>query len=762
MITMKHKFVSFRVIVDNSGCLRVALALMAPAILAVLLTLVGISVAQAAEGGDPQAQLRGMLGRLQGQVGSDVFNTVANEVGPIIDTVRETKMTSQQLIVIRDLVENMREATARRLSEIEAEANDSEAALETLYRSRVWDDLSFALGAFPYWRAWVDLELARPYTDKGQKIQALLPAQKGFRAASMQLFRPGLVYGGWLGLGFCELELGRTDRATKIFQNLDKALAAEPDSPIKEAVSLELRMLEAKQGKVTGIRRAGGAVDTNELPLLKTEAFALLQDSRKTGGRPLLAAERLKAIIDAGRIDQELLQSMLTYAQELSGVDIGAYTDLAGAEFALANENYYDAMKKYERFFNEVVAPPGLDLSGYRYRWAVAAYKQGIYQPAIDILEQLLRAPALPDDVDQAASKLLYAVHASRDARSNSPTSRQQLRNAAQRFVSKNPNDTDADAARMMIAQTAPDAKIALQQLSEIKSSKYKGEVERTAFQIAARAFSDKIARGASSAATGAAQQGIMAFQRLPAEDKQDPFNFALLLQMRALVDSKPADVIAALDEIEKKGVSNLDIRRALVWSRLKLFDRMQAPEQALAYIKSLADKGIESWQIEYLYPWITERKDIEQRLAYARLLQPGVTDQPEMDRRLRGLIIESLMAQELAQEAYDAAHDFAKNFPSSGNAWKLLAQTAEKASQPFEADKAWSVITGKAAPAMPVWWEGMLGRARIRMASGRPEQACELLTQMVTQRAFVPAEYSKDFARLEANPECAVRASAQ
>ncbi len=724
------------------------------AVAALALLLCG-GAAVAASGSAAIEQARGFLARLQGQPPAKEVFEVANTIGPVIDEVRQSQVSTADLETLRKLLEQMRQVTEKRLEAIEGETNENEAALERLYRSQVWDDMSFALAAFPYWRAWVDLELARRIEDRGLRTQALLPAEKGFRAASMQLFRPGLVYGGWLGLGYVELERGRNDRAMKIFENLDTALASEPDSPVREAVQLELRLLEAKSGQVKTDRR-GRAIDATEARLLRVEAFALLQDSRKTGGRPLEAAERLRAIIEAGHIDQSLLSDMMIYAQELSGVDVGPYTDLAGAEFALQYEHYYNAMQKYEAFFKAVVPPRNLDLSYYRYRWAVAAYKAEIYQPAVTILEKLLREKNLPEDLDKNASKLLYAVYAAREQGGGSAANRKSLRQAAQRFVRKSPNDADADSARLMIAQTASNASTALQSLNQIQSSgKFKGDVQRTAYQIIARDFSNKIARSKIALAKGLAKDGIRAFQKLPKADKADPFNFAILLQMRALVDEQPEEVLKAIDFIEQKEQSNLDIKRALAWSRLQLYDRMGDNAKVAGFIAQTAAQGIASWQMEFLYPFIAEREDVAERLELARLAAPGAKDLPDMDRRFRALIVEDLLALGDAEAAFDTAREFTREHPTSGDAWQLLARAAEATEKPFEADQAWGVITNKAVPTMAIWWEGMLNRVRIRSHSTRPDQACSLLAEVDRAAEHMPAQYASDFEAARASAAC-------
>jgi len=703
------------------------------------------------------SKLAALVSRLQSaSAASEEFAAVANDVGPVVDELRQAGLDASQLGAVRRQLEVMRELAEQRLNQYEADAHESEGMLENMYRSRVWDDMSFALAAFPYWRAWIDLELARTVSGQGEKSKALLPAKAGFKAASVQLFKPGLVYGGWLGLGYVELEGGRKDRAKEIFKKLEEALASEPDSPVRQAVSLELRMLDAKQGTVSSYVAKGGKVSGNDAALLKNEAFALLQQSRKTGGRPLDAAARLKSLIDAGKLDDELLANMMTYAQELSGVDVGPYTDLAGAEFAMQNEHWYNAMQKYAAFFKAVQPPPDLDLNNYRYRWALAAYKSDIFEPAIDVLNKLLASSRLTGELDEAGSKLLYAIYATRQQRGAPESNRQKLRESAARFVSRSPHDPAADAARLMIAQTSGSAGAALQQLGQASSAEAKAEIGRTAFGIIARDFSAAVARGKAAQGAGLARQGIAAWQTLPPEDKKDQFNFAVLLEMRSLVDPDPDAVLKALDQIEQKGNLSNDIQRALVWSRLQLYDRMSDGSKSEQYIRKLAAAGIPTWQVEYLYPWIKERKDIDQRMTLARLVRPAVKDQPEMDRRFAMLLIEDLLLKKDGATANEQARAFIKQYPKSGDAWRLLARSSEAVDQPFEADRAWNVITDKAVPTMPIWWEGMLSRVRIRTLSNRPDEACPLLKQLEKQQQYVPAEFKAQFSAARSGAQCA------
>ncbi len=707
----------------------------------------------------------------QSKTAKEMFD-LANAIGPLIDRIRQAALKTEELKKFRTILNEMRTVVERTVTDVEEKAEDSEAELERLYRSQDWDDISFALAAFPYWRAWIDLEIARQVKDEGNidnlKSTALLPAQNGFRSASMQLFRPGLVYGGWLGRGYVEIEKERYVRAHTIFENLERALMDEEDSPILEVVRFELRILDALTGNVTQDSRSD-VFDDDEAQIQRAEAFGLLHASRKTGGRPLEAAERLRTLIAAGRVDQHLIDDMMVYSQELSGVDVGVYTDLAGAEFALNYDHFYQAMQKYEAFFTHIIVPPNVDLSRYQYRWALAAYNAKINQPAIDLLVKLVRKKDIDPELDKAVAKLLYAVYAAREKNSGSKANMKELRKAAQRFIRKSPDDKDADAARLLIAQTAANAAVALKSLSSIESTdKFKGDVERTAFYLIAKEFSAKVTRSKIKDATALARQGVVAFGQLPKSDRANAYNFAVLIEMRSLIDPKPEDVLTALDTIEQKMAEqaaeleipveqhvSLDIRRALIWSRLYLYNRLDDYERIFSFINNLAAKGIPSWQVEFLYPFIAEWRNVNQRMALARLVHGSVKRQPEMDRRFRVLIIEGELDNGQIEGAYAAAKLFTKEHVTSGDGWRLFAKAAEAMGKPFESDRAWKAITDKAIPPMDVWWEGMISRARLRVQGNRPEEGCLIMMETKRSIKYLPSKLRKDYDMISASLQC-------
>ena len=157
----------------------------------------GVQAAQPTDPGHAIAQARQLLFSLSDTVGASRYAEVGREYGPLVDAVRNGKASVDQLLTMRDITLKLRERTTARLEAAEAAAGENEGALEGLYRSITWDDLSFATAAFPYWGAWIDLELSKQWEAPLKKKASVWEAKKGFRATAVQVFRPSLIYGGW-------------------------------------------------------------------------------------------------------------------------------------------------------------------------------------------------------------------------------------------------------------------------------------------------------------------------------------------------------------------------------------------------------------------------------------------------------------------------------------------------------------------------------------------------------------------------------------
>ena len=740
------------------------------------------STASAGDAGDIIARVRASYAQIKTTSEASRIARTARELGPIVDEARKISLRLEQLRVLRELLEVMRVRTGQLLADAEYKTGQNEAALERLYRSQRWDDLGFAEASFIYWAAWIDVEIARQ-TQSG-KAGILARARKGFQTASLQLFRPGLFYGGWLGIGSVDLELGHFARAQQIFRTLDEALSAAPDSPVNKAISLEIRLLEVHMGNTvaTGIN---AGIDTEQAEMLRTEVFALLERGRREGRTLEGVTPRLQALINAGHLDQSLLEDMMTYAQEIAAIDVRPWNVLAAAEFRLRHEDYRKALQEYEAFFNEFTAHQEVNLEGFRYRWAFAAYKAGSYQTALRILEKLTRQQRLTTELDKAVAKLLYTVHAARELSGAAKTDRKSLHAAAQQFVKKNPDDPEADNARLYLAHTLPGIDDSMKMLGRIRSNaQFGGEVERTAFDFIAREFSTRISTGKTGSAVDMARQGMGAFRELPEADRKKLLNVVMLLQMRALADPDPDELINSLDFLDRLKTTeaneqealiaahpdpmtrslgqfvvredhDMNIHHALSWSRLHLYDRMDNRVKLTEFMHSLNEGNTLKIPLELLYPWIAEREEIVQRLELAQIVHLSAAVLPDMDRRFYSLIIESLLSLVDYEAAHKKALAFTREHSYSGDAWRLLARTAELTNDPFTADKAWNMITDKTLPSTDIWWEGMLNRVRIRSGSTRPEQACPLLEILQHRTDHLPAGQKTAYETMLENTHC-------
>ena len=701
---------------------------------------------------DSLAEAQQLLASLSDTATTARFSQVAREFGPVIDSVRTGSTSVKRLHELRKITEKFRKKTSDRLKAAEAEAGDSEGALEALYRSSAWDDLSFALAAFPYWGAWIDLEIAKKTPDAGERAPWIWKAKKGFRSTSVQIFRPSLVYGGWLGLGYIASAEKKYDQALSIFESLKNALEAEPNNPLHEIVSLELRLLQAREGQIDGSGVVtSGKVDDQEAKLLRLEAFSLFEKYRTTQEGGQEAAARLRKLIRAGYVDMELVANVVNYRAEIAAFDVGPWTHLAAAEYAFEYGHFFDAVQKFKRFFAGVQLTPGLDLSRYRYRHALANYKAKLYDDGARIASRLAQRSGLDPEIKKAATKLAYAALSSRPG-GGSRGDQRTLQDAAQRFVSAYPNDPGADGARLTIAQLTKDSQKAFYMLDNVrKPQKFKGNVEQTKFYLMARDFSNALRKGDQKPLNAIANRGIQSFKSLPSSERQKADSLAIVLQMRALVDKDPAKVLAAIDKIETNIKLSITAREAMLWARIKCYERLNNYDAMTAYLAKIAKGNPEAWQMEQIYPAVRALPDDENRLNVVRSIMPGLSKLPSMERRFRVMEIDGMLGLGQYEQSYEAAKSFLALYPRAGDGWRVLALSAGKIGKPFEADNAWKTITERADPRRELWWEGMLSRAEIRVASTRPKAACEIIEEIAARKSQMPSAFDKRVIELTA-----------
>jgi len=714
-----------------------------------------LSLSASAASDDPLLRAQALLAALDATVPTETYAQTARDYGAIVDEVRQAGAADATLIALRKVAAEMRKRAQGRLQSAEAAAGDDEGALESLYRSQVWEHLSFAMSAFPFWGSWLDLALAERPSQAANRVQLLWRAKRGFRAASMQIYQPSLVYGGWLGVGFVARAEGQDARARQIFTSLRQALSFDPNHPVRKVVEQELARMDGRAPAATATTAAPAATNADRHAVQRAEAFALLAQHRKTKAGARDAAAKLREIIDGGGMRMSLLIDILGYQAEIVGEDLREYTDLVGAEFAFTNEQWFTAVQKYQAFFARAARGVDMNFDRFRYRHALASFKADLTIEAAQIAERLLNTPKLEPELRKAATKLAYVARAKRLDSGSTADARAALGVAAKRFLDANPSDPDADGARVVLAQSTGDTLQALKLLGGVKQgSPLQGGVAATRFHLIARQFA-KSANSLDGGVEALARQGMNAWDELPGDEKKRQENYAFYLQLKAVADKDPAAVLAEIERAAQKPEASAGSLRAYFWARLRCYDRLGDPRRAQRDIAALGEAPVPSWMAEALYPWVRKQPDLAVQAEYAALLAPRLRQLPDMERRFRLLEIENLLALARGEDAYERARALIKDYPKAGDGYRMLAKSAQATRRLVEADDAWAVITDKVPPSFDVWWEGMLSRIELRAGSTRPASACELVGKVARQPKAPSAEFERRWGDLRKRVDC-------
>lgn len=703
--------------------------------------------------GEPLARAHALLAQLDAAAPPERYAQAARDFGALVDEVRGAGASDATLIAMRKVAADLRKTALARLQGAEAAAGDDEGALESLYRSQVWEQMSFALSAFPFWGSWLDLALAERPSQAANRVQLLWRAKRGFRAASMQIYQPSLVYGGWLGVGFVARAEGQEARARRVFESLRQALSFDANHPVRKIVDEELARMDGRGPTPAPV--AAPARPAQAWAAQRAEAIALLARHRQTRDGARDAAVRLREIIDGGGMTMSLLVELLGYQAEIVGQDLREYTALVDAEYAFTNEQWYSAVQKYQAFFAGTPRGVDMDFNRFRYRHAVACLKAELTGDAARLAERLLATPKLDPALRKAATKLAYVARASRVDAKSTTEERAAMTTAAKRFLAASPSDPDANGARVLLARSTGDTNEALRLLSGVKGGgAIGGSAASTRFHLVSVQFARE-ANSLEGKLESLARQGLAAWNELPADERKTPENLAFYLQLKAVADKDPAAVLAEIARAEQKPDASAMSRRAYFWARLRCYDRLGEPQRVREDLDHLGEAAVPGWMAEALYPWVRRLPDAGLRADYAARLAPKLRQMPDMERRFRLLEIESLLAADRGEEAYARARALVTDYPKAGDGYRMLAKSAQQTRRLIEADDAWAVITNKVPPSFDVWWEGMLSRIELRAGSTRPASACELAAKVARQGAAPTAEYQRRWAELRGRVNC-------
>jgi hypothetical protein len=669
------------------------------------------------------------------------FADAARSVGAAVDAIRTGEKVGLAPAALVELTVLLQARTRARIHAEERRLGDDEAALGRFYRSPAWGDLAYALAAFPYWRAWLELTRAGPGAG-GDEI--LVTCARAFRAASLQLHHPDLLYGGWLGLATTMRLRGERRAALALFTQLETALVGQPDHPVAQAARSEARLLRlALDDRDSLPSTAGGArVDRAEAELLAREAFVLLERQGVEGGGARPAAARLARVIAAGHVDDALLVRVLTYRDQLAGLDIGSLALLLDAEVALEHAQYLTAHAKYLAFLDAASAWPGLDLTDYHLRAARAALGAGLDVAALDQAATTRREhKTLTATTRVELARIEYLAQA-RLARSQPAGSTDGLARAAARLLELAPDDPAAGVARLDLALVSRDPAEAERLLGTASAAGVDRErVATTRWLLAAKRFAEAGTRGDDGAGRSAAAAGLDAFRRLSTAQREQPENAVIWAQMDAEISTDPSRSLAEVDTLVEALGTRPELVAALFRARLRLLGQ---PGREVLFATWLQRQGrlpFPAWQLDELAQTLATLPPSPARLG---LLDAAVTlaaPATQSGLRLRLVRIDHLLALERTEKAFAAAGMAIAAHPDSGDAWQRYAAAAEATGRAHEADDALARLTDVWPEGSTDWWAGMLRRLALRAASTRPEATCRLGDEIAARADPPPVE---------------------
>jgi len=670
------------------------------------------------------------------------FGTAADVFGKLVGRARDLGVGEAQFASLAAAGERLREACRAKVRDLERATGEDETALEALYRSDRWYEINHALSAFGYWRAWALLGAAQARPSGPERIQLLHRAEAGFKATSVRILYPGLVQGSWLGLGYVELARDHVDAARRRFERLVQALADRPDNEVRKLAETELTLLAVRRGE---------AIEVAELPkeplsptraaVVAEEAFALLERRRRENIGAMPAGERLRKLIDDGYLSDGRLARILAYRDEIVGEDLGVISRLIDAEFAYAYEQYKTTVIKYREFREQGGERLPLDISPFHYHYVIALLRTGLPREARLELERLRRGILRPE-VAAALPKLEWLIAEAIYDQHPTEVNREAFERSAAAFVATAPDDRDAAAAHLGLARAGRDPRAAARHLRVARTDPtLRAGVALTALHRAISDFNRATARGDAAEQERVARSILASLGDLPKQQRSEPWQRALALQMRAVLGEDPVQILAAIDAMLAEFATDTRVRPVLLWARLRVLAATRDNAGLIAMAEQIAARGADAEGERQFYQFLLELERKERFALVATLAEyfaPALTGQGSDQRQLGLLRIRAAAALGDAEGAFAIARDLVQTFPSSGDAWRAYAEVAERAGRRFEADRGWAQIAAATPVGSPPWRDAILHRLALADSGG---DVCALVARLGVYRHLLAGD---------------------
>ena len=618
---------------------------------------------------------------------------------------------------------------------LEQKTNESEPALEKLYRSQRWHDLNYSLAVLDYQQAWIAFRLGALVADQ-QRAEHWFQAEKGFRVSAARLFFPDVAFGGWWGMANIAFSNQNYREASRRLNLLLDSLPA--DSQLKPAVTEMLAVTLARQGhqrsrelqtKVQALDKTSSA---NNL-VLAEEAFFLLEQHRKTSVGAIQAGEKLRSVIFSGSQGDRLLSRLMSYKKEIVGQEIGVLTRLISAEYAFAHQNYSTVVLDFRAFVDDSGLDLPLDLSRYRYHFAVALYETDLFADAMAEVEALLVGQVNTPLINEA-SKLHFLAARKRVQSNQDKVTVDLLKKSARRFVDNNSADPDVGAGWLVLARYADSAAQQERYLAKAQSGKFSKEARVLQTQLAWSALLEAIydQSNRQGALVTLAQSFLTAAKNYP--DKKSLLFQAQRLEARSLLEKKPAPLLKEVEELDDKAIDNVTVQEVLFRTRLRLHGKI-GMDSLLTHLKSVITHIDDvDWQKETLLRLVinlSEQNRCNELIAVSDVLRSLYTAQPEVHRQILFNQLQCHRQLQQYQQAYELAKHTVNQYNNSGQAWMGYAVSAAATNRPIEAERAFARIARSTPPGSGEWSNSMLARLNLPEAVLSLGKKCDIILQL-------------------------------
>lgn len=651
---------------------------------------------------------------------------------------------------------------------------DADGDLDALYASPEWRKETVVVSQALYYLNWLNFYGAR-VSDGAEKKELLEKAEKGFSEFAVGDSKSDLFIESILGRGLCELELSDEAGAERDLKFVLDSKEAAADRKSKAQIALVDMYLRSNNvqkaidaSKSFGTAGGDGAAFLKYLRIralvlgakqggangdrYRQEALGLMDSLRKQGGT---WSQRVEAILAAASAEDP---------SKWASAGSGTFAQWQLARTAVAKNDCKQAIPLLEQMMKSEEAEAKQRRGDAGYLLAVCQFQAGQPAEAAKALEGVL--PSVSKEYQADATYILFKAVEVQVAKSPTPELSEQLRRVATGYVQSFPDHKSAYEAYLRLGEILqgerkfPDAiamyeKVQGDPLFELRAQF--GILQSKFEQLGELQKADRVKRDALLKDIGERLPKVTQAARDIEKKGGDSAASAHEVLGKTVVleaayvsfdskgDAKQNDerVLALLKDYEKTYPNRSELFPSVVKFRLEALeylDRLPEAEQewkAHGSVLAGADYTEAREQLAQRYVRASGRAKNRQDEAGAKAAQQLALTLFEMnagqgDADVKKKLTLARLYQETGEtaKAKQIFEEILAQDPNSLVALKSLARLAESTKDPTALQQ-WQRYAAVGKPGDPVWYDGQYEIARLTLANGDKQRACEILTQV-------------------------------